>query len=139
MKTVTININGKETEITLTKEQLEQINKNDNPMLEVYKYYGTTEEEFDKLYENLPNHVKAFEKECMVVTFYNKDWKPNWDDSDERKYYPWFYLGNDFRLRHSAYFYSCSCVSSRLCFRSEEDCEEAVEKFFEVYRESRNN
>jgi hypothetical protein len=139
MKTVTININEKETEITLTKEQLEQINKNDNPMLEVYKYYGTTEAEFDKLYENLPNHVKAFEKECMVVAFYNRDWKPNWDDSNECKYYPWFYLGKDFRLCTSFYDFSRSGVSSRLCFRRKEDCEEAVERFFEVYRESRNN
>jgi hypothetical protein len=139
MKTVTININGKETEITLTKEQLEQINKNDNPMLEVYKYHGATEEEFDKLYENLPKHVKAFEKECMVVAFYNKGWKPNWNDLDEDKYYPWFYLGKDFRLLSSGHDFSGATVSSRLCFRRKEDCGEAVEKFFEVYRESRNN
>ncbi len=110
-----------------------------NPMLEVYKYHGTTEEEFDYIYRNLPKRVKAFEKECMVVAFYNKGWKPNWNDLDECKYYPWFYLGKDFRLGGADYFYSLSFVSSRLCFRKEEDCREAVEKFFEVYRESRNN
>lgn len=111
---------------------------NSNPMLEVYKYHNITEEEFDKLYENLPNHVKAFQKECMIVSFYNKGWKPNWDNLNERKYYPWFYLGKGFSLNHS-HCYLISCVSSCLVFRKEEDCEEAVEKFFEVYRESRNN
>jgi hypothetical protein len=138
MKTVTININGKKTEIILTKEQLEQINKNDNLMLEIYKYHNTTEEEFDKLYEKLPKHVKAFEKECMVVAFYNKGWKPNWDNTFEFKYYPWFYLGDTFRLDYSGYDYSISNISSRLVFRDIVDCEEAVKKYFDVYKESRN-
>ena len=72
MKTVTININGKETEITLTKEQLEQINKSSNPMLEVYKYHNTTEEEFEQKFKNFPECLKANQQEVMIVAFYNK-------------------------------------------------------------------
>ena len=118
MKTVTININGKETEITLTKEQLEQINKSSDSMLEVYKYHNTTEEEFEQKFKDFPEYLKAYQQEVMIVSFYNKGWKPNWNNLDEHKYFPYFYMEYDnFRLSFSNYFGSGSDVSSRLCFR----------------------
>lgn len=82
----TIEINGKEFTIEELNDLVEKAKKN-NPMEEVYKYHNTTEEEFDKLYENMPTHVKAYEKECMVVAYYNKGWKPNWKDLNEKKWY----------------------------------------------------
>ena len=95
-------------------------------------------EEFDKLYENLPKHVKAFEKECMVVAFYNKGWIPDFKNSEELKYYPWFRMYK-FSFSHVACFNLSSTISRRLLFKKEEDCREAVEKYFEVFRESRCN
>ena len=107
-----------------------------NPMDEVFKYHNTTEEEFDKLYENLPKHVKAFEKECMVVAFYNKGWSPDFNNKNEYKYYPWFNM-NNFSLLCVYYCYSISYFPRRLLFKNEKDCREAVEKYFEVFKESR--
>jgi hypothetical protein len=107
-----------------------------NPMDEVYKYHNTTEEEFNKLYENLPKHVKAFEKECMVVAFYNKGWTPDFSNMAEYKYYPWFYM-NEFSLRIVNYCCSGSDAPRHLLFKNEKDCREAVEKYFEVFKESR--
>lgn len=102
MKTVTININGKETEITLTKEQLEQINNNSNPMLEVYKYHNITEEEFEENFKGFREYLKAYQQEVMIVAYYNKGWIPNWNNLNEYKYYPYFVMqeGN-FRLHVS--------------------------------------
>lgn len=109
-----------------------------NSMQKVYEYHKTTEEEFNNLYEKLPNHVKAFEKECMVVAYYNKGWKPNFTDSNERKYYPWFCMDN-FRLNYVFYFCALSICSARLLFKNKEDVNDAVKNFFEVFKESRTN
>jgi len=87
-----------------------------------------TDEEFNKL--------SGFEKECKVVAFYNKGWKPNWEDSNEVKYIPYFYMDN-FRSYCVYCYYSCSLVSSRLCFKSEKDAKEAVENYFEIFKQSR--
>ena len=137
MKTLKIEIpNG--YEIDTEKSTFENIvfKEISNPMDEVYKYHNTTEEEFNKLYENLPKHVKAFEKECMVVAFYNKGWTPDFSNNSQYKYFPWFYM-DKFSLDSVSYFNSSSSVPRRLLFKSEKDCREAVEKYFEVFKESR--
>lgn len=123
----TININGQD----YTVEQLTTILENakkQSPLQELLNYHNLTEEEFNKL--------SGFEKECKVVAFYNKGWKPNWKDSNERKWYPYFYMGN-FRLNGVYCSFSVSYVSSRLCFKNEEDAKEAAEKYFEIFKESR--
>ena len=95
---------------------------------ELLNYHNLTEEEFNKL--------SGFEKECKVVAFYNKGWKPNWKDSEEKKYIPYFFMEN-FRL----YGVDCNCSGSqclsRLYFKNEEDVKEAVEKYFEIFKQSR--
>jgi hypothetical protein len=137
MKTIKININGKETEITLTKEQLKQI-ENQNPMQKVYDYHNTTEEEFDRLYKNVSEFAKAQEIERMIVNFYNKGEQPDWNNSNQYKYYPYFYLGSNFSYDCYHYWSSCSVVSTRLCFLRKEDLLEAVVVHKEQYENSRN-
>lgn len=137
MKTIKININGKETEITLTKEQLKQI-KSQNSMQKIYEYHNTTEEKFNELYKNVSEFAKAQEIERMIVNFYNKGEQPNWDNSSQCKYYPYFNLGKNFSYDFCINWFSCSFVSARLCFLREEDLLEAVEVFKEQYENSRN-
>lgn len=132
----TININGQDYTVEQLTEILETA-KQQNPMLAVYRFHNTTEEEFNKLYENIPDHVKAFEQECMITNYYNKGEKPNWEDSNQRKYFAWFYL-DDFRFDFSDSYYTFSVCSSRLCFLREEDLKEAVVKFLDIYKRSRN-
>lgn len=134
----TININGKD----FTLEELSTLienSKRDNPMLEVYKFNNTTEEEFDKLYQNIPAHIKAYAQEEMIVNFYNKGEKVNFSNHNQSKYYVWFYLGDNFRFYDVCYQYSCAGSSSRLGFLRKEDALEAKDKFFEIYRLSRNS
>ena len=136
MKT-TIQINGKDVEITLTKEQLKQI-ESQNSMQKIYKYHNTTEEKFNKLFKNVSEFAKAQEIERMIVNFYNKGEQPNWDNSNQCKYYPYFSLGSNFSYYFSINLNSYSNTSARLCFLRKEDLIEAVEIFKEQYENSRN-
>lgn len=137
MKTIKIEINGKETEITLTKEQLKQI-ESQNVMQKVYEYHNTTEEKFSKLYREVSEFAKAQEIERMIVNFYNRGILPDWDDRNQSKYYPYFSLGKNFSCDCYHDWYSCSDASARLCFLRKEDLLEAVEMFKEQYENSRN-
>ena len=135
---VKININGKETEIVLTTEQLEKI-KNIHPMEEVYAFHNTTEEEFEKLYMNVSKFSKYQEVEAMVVNFYNKGEKPDWNNGKQTKYIPYFRLGDNFSYHYCSSWSSSSHASARLFFLRLEDLKDAVVKFLPQYKNSRNN
>lgn len=135
MKTIKININGKETEITLTKEQLKQI-KVSNPMQKVYEYHNTTENDFEKLYKNIPLHLKYYQKEVMIVAYKNNGWKPDMKDKTQRKYYCYFY-NNPFRFYDSRWYYSSSYVASSLFLQDAEKCREMAEEFIFELEKSR--
>jgi hypothetical protein len=64
-------------------------------------------------------------------------WKPNWKDSSERKYYPWFDLSSGSGLSYGAFDFrnSGSIVGSRLCFKSMELAEYAGKKFKKLYQD----
>lgn len=133
----TININGSDYTVEELTKILEEAKKV-SPMQKVYEYHKTTEEEFEKLYKNIPSKVKAYQQEIMVVSFYNKGWTPNWNNSNEYKYYPYFYM-DKFRLGGVDHCNSYSDVCAPQVFKNKKDCEEAVELFLEIYRESRTN
>lgn len=131
----TININGSNYTVEELTTILENAKKA-SPIQKVYEYHKTTEEEFDKLYSNIPKHVKAYQQEIMIVEYYNKGWKPNWFKDDEYKYYPYFYM-DDFRLGFVSGDFTSSFVGAPQIFKKREDCEKAMELFFDVYKESR--
>lgn len=105
-----------------------------------------------ELYEKITDRVKSFEDACEVLGIsinvpdvsvlpakhqkaiiadykriiiaeaLNEGWEPDWNDSSEYKYYPWFYPSAGF-----AYAYSCNApslatayIGSRLCFKTRE-------------------
>lgn len=135
----TIEINGKEFTIEELNDLVEKAKKN-NPMEEVYKYHNTTEEEFDKLYKGLPKHVKGYAKECMVIEWYNKGVEPDFNDGS-LKYYPYFDMRRGKLVYYDwRYHYSYSNVGARQLYlgkNAKKNMLEAVEKFIDVYKESR--
>ena len=135
MKTIKININGKETEITLTKEQLTQI-ESQNVMQKVYKYHNTTEEEFEKLYKDTPLNLKYHQKEVMIVAFKNNGWRPDMNNNNQKKYYCWFY-NSPFRFNVSYWFGSHGPVAASLLLQDEKKCKEMVEEFLPELQQSR--
>ncbi len=72
-------------------------------------------------------------KMMIVAKVLNGDWKPDWSDSSQWKYWPWFYYKSDpnsssgFRLS----YLGCDCdhtysyVGSRLCFKDSATAEYA--------------
>lgn len=106
------------------------------------------------LYDNITDRVKSFEDACQVLGIstnvpevkglprkhqkaiianykliviaeaLNEGWKPNWQDSDEYKYYPWFDMSNPAGVGYS---YTSNTASntyasfgSRLCLKNRE-------------------
>lgn len=106
------------------------------------------------LYDNITDRVKSFEDACQVLGIstnvpevkglprkhqkaiianykliviaeaLNEGWKPNWQDSDEYKYYPWFDMSNPagvgFSFTYSAASATNACIGSRLCLKNRE-------------------
>jgi len=70
----------------------------------------------------------------------NKEWVPNWNDSSERKYEPWFDMRDNrdgssgFRFDVYVDWRAYSNVGSRLCFKSSVVCEHVATQFLELYR-----
>lgn len=106
------------------------------------------------LYDNITDRVKSFEDACQVLGIstnvpevkglprkhqkaiianykliiiaeaLNEGWKPNWQDSDEYKYYPWFDMSNPAGVGFSYTYNTASTTyayfGSRLCLKNRE-------------------
>lgn len=63
-------------------------------------------------------------------------WKPDWNDYDEYKYFPWFDMASPgFRFYDFDTWCSVSFVGSRLCFKSRATCELIAEQFIDLYKQ----
>lgn len=72
----------------------------------------------------------------------NKDWKPDWNNDDEYKYYPWFDMEvhkknnpSGFRLDGVNLVCSFTCVGARLVFRTRKLAEYAGTQFEDLYHD----
>ena len=79
----------------------------------------------------------AYKKLKIIAKAINQGWVPDWDNTNERKWFPWFSLASGFGFDDSGY--SCGCsrtvVGSRLCFESEEKADYAGKQFTAIYEE----
>lgn len=89
--------------------------------------------------EDMREAVIGHCKMMIVAKAINGDWSPNWNDHNEWKYYPWFYVHPDnasgSRLSFYVYViaYSVTHVGSRLCFKDEETAEYVGRQFAGLY------
>lgn len=82
--------------------------------------------------------VIAYTKLIIIARALNEGWSPNWNDSDEYKYYPWFKMsasGSGLSYYDYDYWRTHSDVPARLCFKSSELSEYAGNQFVELYKE----
>lgn len=83
----------------------------------------------------LPYEI-AERKIAAITRALNEGWKPNWNDHDEYKWFPWFDISSGFAV--GVTYCSCSLaragVASRLCFKSEELAEYAGRQFTDIYK-----
>jgi len=122
------------------------------------------------LYDNITERVTSFEDACQVLGIstnvpdvkglprkhqkaivanykliiiaeaLNEGWKPNWQDSDEYKYYPWFDMTNPAGVGCSSTNPTATAayasIGSRLCFKSDELAIYFGQQFTDLHNES---
>ena len=100
---------------------------------------GTTEEEFNERFANLGLDADTinYEKVKIVVKAINQGWTPDWSNSDQYKYWPYFNLSSGFGFSDSTYLcaYSTTNVGSRLCFETREKSNYAAQQFIDIYEQ----
>ena len=103
------------------------------------KVCETTENDFylkfsDKL---LDHDTFAYEQLKVVVKAINQGWTPDWDNTDQRKWWPYFNLSSGFGFSRSyfAYGFANTDVGSRLCFETSEKSIYAANQFIDLYKE----
>ncbi len=80
----------------------------------------------------------AYMKLKTIVKAFNEGWTPDWDNSNETKYYPWFKMsssGVGFSSYVFVYARSVSAVGSRLVFKTKDLAITAGQKFTELYKQ----
>jgi len=80
--------------------------------------------------------IQAYCKLIIIARALNEGWKPNWDNGNEKKYWPWFNMSSS-GLSCSGHGcdFSYSSVGSRLCFKNRELAEYAAKQFQDIYRD----
>lgn len=79
----------------------------------------------------------------IIAQALNEGWQPNWNDSNQYKYTPWFNVkataknpaGSGLSSDDFGNGYSFTCVGSRLCYKSREVAEYAGKTFKKLYEQ----
>jgi hypothetical protein len=121
------NLLGKKTFLKKIKERIKNFD-------DVLEENGITRDEFEKSCKGLEPDEIAYRMAKLVCKAFNEGWIPDWTNSNEYKYYPWFEMGSSsgvgFAYGGYVSWYSFSVVGSRLCFKSR-DLAEYAGKLFE--------
>lgn len=82
--------------------------------------------------------INAYKKLELIVDVLNEGWKPNWSDSNENKYYPYFKFNNE-AGRFSSFGFSflrvSSYVGSHLVFKTKEFAIFVGKIFIDIYND----
>ena len=121
------------------KEAPKDIKEKIKTFSDVLNHLGIDEEDFEDENKNLSPDEVAYRKVKLIVNALNDGWNPDWTDSSQYKYSPWFKMGSSsgsgFSYDVYGYWYTGSYVGSRLCFKSRELAEYAGKQFTEIYKE----
>ena len=98
-----------------------------------------TELDFNENFGNkgLSIDTIAYEKLKIIIRAINQNWQPNWNDENQKKWWPYFNLSSGFGFSGSVYDYDFTgaSVGSRLCFESKEKADYAANQFLKIYED----
>jgi len=106
--------------------------------------YNEADEQTRKQYDcewhiGLNEDTISYLQRKLIVKVLRGDWEPDWNDSNQRKWYPWFKwsAGSGFVFSHSTYSYdiTLTSVGSRLCFPTEELADYFGRQFIEIHNQ----
>lgn len=96
--------------------------------------------DFSNVPEDLREHFEAHYQIIVITEALNEGWKPNWDDSNEAKYFPWFWkeeegVSSGFVFYYASYDFSDAgaAYGMRLCFKTRALAEYAGKQFIEIW------
>jgi len=92
--------------------------------------------EFNEVPEEMKDYFKAVYEAVAITKALVQGWKADWNDSNQRKWYPWFRMSSGgfvFGAMYCDYSNADAGHASRLCFPTEEMAEYAGRQFTEVY------
>jgi hypothetical protein len=83
------------------------------------------------------NDEIAYKKLKIIIKAINQGWQPNWNDTNQCKWYPYFNLSSGFGFSDSDCYYddARTDVGSRLCFETEEKANYAGKQFLSIYKD----
>ena len=117
------------------KKVTERIKNFDDVLAEL----GIEKESFLKGIQDISPDEVAYRKIKLIVKAFNEGWTPDWTNSNEYKYYPWFEMGSPsgsgFRFYVYGFWNTFSYVGSRLCFKSSELAKHVGNLFIDDYRD----
>lgn len=91
-----------------------------------------------KMPEHLQKSLLATAMLFIIAGALNDGWKPNWNDDDERKWAPWFWMdapGFRFYVSDYDFTFSDSTGGSRLCYKTRELSDYAGKTFLQLYQD----
>jgi len=86
--------------------------------------------------EDLRDYFKAQYKAIVVCEALNEGWKADWNDDDQYKYFPWFYMSSGGFVFYGTYYRDSDAYAggaSRLCFKTRELARYAGEQFLDIW------
>lgn len=120
---------------TFLKEVTDRIKTFDDVLNEL----GIDTHQFDNSCIGLSPDEVAYRQVKLIVQALNEGWEPNWGNSYQAKYTPWFNMpgssGSGFSYGVCAHWGTDSNVGSRLCFKNRELAEYAGTQFEEIYNQ----
>ncbi|ASK29690.1 hypothetical protein CEY12_06035 [Chryseobacterium sp. T16E-39] len=127
------------TGVVSFKEKPKDIKERIKSFSEVLNILEIDEDDFDEENEDLSADEVAYRQIKLIVKALNEGWIPDWTNSKQYKYFPWFNMGSSSGSGFSYGGYggwnARSAVGSRLCFKSRELAEYAGKQFTEIYKQ----
>lgn len=138
---VTVNINGKATEIELTADQVQKVKKATEKITDriktfadVLDYCGIIQDDFNAQFGNLDQQGQANEQVKIIAKVLNEGWEAEPFNESQYKYYPYFMVKGQSFVCYDYYGWSSvTDVGSRLCFKSSELAQYAGKTFIDIY------
>ena len=126
---------GKVSFEELPKDIKERIKSFDD----VLEHLGIEPDDFEERIEDMTADEAAYVKIKLIAKALNEGWKPDWTNSNQYKYYPWFNMGSPsaggFSYCVFVYWDTGSRCVSRLCFKSSELAKYAGQQFEAIYKD----
>lgn len=94
--------------------------------------------DFSSFPEEMRKHFEALFKMVVIVEALNEGWKPDWDNYNEYKYYPWFDMSPSsfaFDASDCGCEYATAGSGSRLKLKSRELAKYCGEQFKDIWKD----